>query len=91
VVALGAGVVLFVGCSAFAYWRTGGGVLVPRLVLLVVTVAALAAVSSLAPAWQLGVVAAGLLGIALVERKGPAGWGHDELHEDDGGDLPLDA
>ena len=74
VVALGTGAVLFVGCSAFAYWRTGGVVLVPRLVVLALTIPALAAVSSLAPAWQLGTVAAGLLVIVLVERDGPSRW-----------------
>jgi low temperature requirement protein LtrA len=83
--ALGVGVALFVGCSALAYWRTCGVLLASRLVLLLVTVGALAAVSSLTPAWQLGVVALGLLAIVLVEGAGPSGVG-DEPAE---GDLPL--
>lgn len=83
--ALGVGVALFVGCSALAYWRTCGVVLVPRLVLLVVTLGALAAVSSLVPGWQLGVVACGVLAIVLVERTGPG----DERDEPEEGDLPL--
>jgi low temperature requirement protein LtrA len=68
--ALGVGVALFVGCSAFALWRTCGTVLVPRLAILAVTLGALALVSSWEPAWQLAVVAAGLLVIVLVEGTG---------------------
>ena len=83
--ALGVGVSLFVACSAFAYWRTSGRVLVARLALLLVTMVALVAVSSLAPAWQLGVIAVGLLGIVLMEGSGP-GSARDERTE---GDLPL--
>jgi low temperature requirement protein LtrA len=83
--ALGAGVALFVGCSALAYWRTCGELLVPRLVVLALTVAVLAMVSSQAPGWQLGVVAAGLLAIVLVEGTG-RGVERDEPAD---GDLPL--
>jgi hypothetical protein len=61
-----------VGCSAFALWRTSGHLLVPRLLILTLTIAALAAVSAQKPAWQLGVVAAGLAAIAVFERHGPA-------------------
>jgi low temperature requirement protein LtrA len=82
--ALGVGVALFVGCSALAYWRTCGVLLVPRLLLLVATLGALVAVSSLAPAWQLGAVSVGLLAIVLVEGAGPGG--RDEPVD---GDLPL--
>jgi low temperature requirement protein LtrA len=71
VAALGVGIALFVGCSAFAFWRTSGQVLVPRLVILVLTIAALAAVSARKPAWQLAVVATGLAAIAVAERRGP--------------------
>jgi low temperature requirement protein LtrA len=71
VAALGVGTALFVGFSAFAYWRACGRVLVPRLALLAVTTGALALVSSWDPAWQLGVVAAGLLVIVLAEGAGP--------------------
>jgi len=83
--ALAVGVSLFVGCSAFAYWRTSGRVLVARLAVLLLTMVALVAVSSLVPAWQLGVIALGLLGIVLVEGTGP-GSARDEPIS---GDLPL--
>jgi low temperature requirement protein LtrA len=86
VAALGVGIALFVGCSAFAYWRTTGRVLVPRLAILVVTVATLAAVSGQTPAWQLAVVATGLAAIAVVERRGPAGAG---FAVGSGGNLPI--
>jgi low temperature requirement protein LtrA len=89
VIALGAGAVLIVGGSAFAYWRTNGVVLVGRLVVLVATVAVLAAVSSLTPAWQLTTVAVGLLVIVATERRGPPGTAGDPLEAE--GDLPLDA
>ena len=82
VVALGTGAVLFVGFSAFAPTGVGGVVLVPRLVVLAVTMLALAAVSSQAPVWQLAVVAAGLLVIVVIERRGPARAG---AGQDDGG------
>ena len=47
--ALGAGVTLFVGFSAFALWRARGALLLPRLVLLAATSAALAASADLEP------------------------------------------
>jgi low temperature requirement protein LtrA len=72
VAALGVGVALYAGSSVFVYWRASGDLLVARLVLLVVTVAALAAASSADPAIQLGIVAVGLLAIVLVEGAGPA-------------------
>ena len=83
--ALGVGVSLFVGCSAFAYWRTSGRVLIARLLLLLLTMVALVAVSSLVPAWQLGVIALGLLGIVLVEGTGPGSARDKPIR----GDLPL--
>jgi low temperature requirement protein LtrA len=86
VVALGAGAVLFVGFSAFALYLVSGVVLVPRLVVLAVTMLALAAVSSQAPVWQLAVVAAGLLVIVVIERRGPARAGAGRAAADD---LPL--
>jgi low temperature requirement protein LtrA len=70
--ALGAGIVLFVGFSAFAAWRASGVVLTPRLLILAVTVAALLLVSSWQPAWQFAAVAVGLLAIVLVEGNGPS-------------------
>jgi low temperature requirement protein LtrA len=86
VAALGAASVLFVGSSAFAYWRTCGRVLTPRLAILAGGVVALVAVSSQPAAWQLGVTAATLLVIVLVERAGPLGA---RRAEDDDGDLPI--
>ena len=65
--ALGIGVTLFVASSAFALWRVSGELLVPRLVILVVTMAVLALVSSSSAAWQLGIVALGLGAIAGVD------------------------
>jgi low temperature requirement protein LtrA len=70
--ALGAGVALFVGFSAFSYWRLGGGLLVPRLAILVVMAALLAVVAPLSPVWPLAVVAVALLGIVAVEAALPA-------------------
>src|SRR5262249_43182573 len=87
--ALAGAVALFVGCSALAYWRTCGVLLVPRLALLAAAGVGLVALSSLPPGWQLGVVAAGLLAIVLVEGKGPS---PDDDHAGDhraGDDLPL--
>jgi low temperature requirement protein LtrA len=70
VVALGAGIALFVGMSAFASWRASGRVLVPRLVTLGITLVALALVANQEPVWQLSTVALGLLVIVLLERPG---------------------
>jgi low temperature requirement protein LtrA len=79
VAALGVGVTLFVGSSAFAYWRTSGHVLMPRLVILAITMAALALVSSSEPIWLLVVVAVGLLAIATIEaRLGLGARSHDD-------------
>ena len=66
---LGVGIALFVGMSAYAEWRTTGRLLAGRLVTLALTLLALAAVSSWKPAWQLGVVAVGLLVIVVHERS----------------------
>ena len=90
VAALGAGVVLFVGCSALAYWRASGVILVPRLALLAATGVGLLAVSSLAPGWQLTVLAAGLLAIVLVEGHGPKSFHDARLDRGQpDGDLPI--
>ena len=70
VVALGMAVVLFVGCSALAYWRTSRRLLVPRLVILGLGVAGLAVVSGHEPAWMLGVLASALAAIVVVEGDG---------------------
>jgi low temperature requirement protein LtrA len=86
VASLGAGIALFVGCSALAYWRTTGRLLVPRLVMLLITLAALAVVADRAPSWQLAVVAIGLAAIAAVERNGPAKASGSFVRD---GDLPI--
>jgi low temperature requirement protein LtrA len=85
VAALGVGMGLFVGCSGLAYWRASGVLLVRRFVILAVTLGSLAAVSALEPGWQLGVLAAGLFAIVLVEGHGSGGAGRDQVV----GDLPL--
>ena len=67
IAALGAGVALFVGSSAFAHWRLHGRVLVPRLVLLVGTLVAVTALSGQRPVWPLLAVAVGLAAVVVVE------------------------
>jgi low temperature requirement protein LtrA len=69
--ALGAGVTLYVAAAAFALWRVRRVVLWPRLGILALTMAGLAIVSTTDAVWQLGVVAVGLLALALVERPSP--------------------
>jgi low temperature requirement protein LtrA len=71
VVALGAGIGLFVGFSAFAYWRLSGRILMPRLALLGAMLLGLAVVAPLAPVWPLAVVAAALLAIVVIEAVRP--------------------
>jgi len=71
VAALGAGVGLFVGVAVFAYWRACRRLLVPRLVILGVTIGALAVVSGHEPLFQLGVVAIGLVAIVMIEARTP--------------------
>ncbi len=57
-----------VGASAFALWRTTGRVLVPRLIVVAVTVGVVALVSSADPVWPLAAVGAGLLTIVVLEQ-----------------------
>ncbi len=73
IAALGTGVALFVGSSAFAHWRLDGRVLVPRLVLLVGTLVAVAALSGQRPVWPLLAVAVGLAAVVVVEGTGGSG------------------
>jgi low temperature requirement protein LtrA len=73
IAALGTGVALFVGSSALAHWRLHGSLLVPRLVLLAVTLVAVAALSGQRPVWPLLAVATGLAAVIAVE--GPGGPG----------------
>ncbi|MDH4141341.1 MAG: low temperature requirement protein A [Chloroflexota bacterium] len=70
VAALGIGVTLFVACSALSLRLLGGPVLMPRLAILAAMLVGLVVVTSMPPAWPLGVVAAALLAIVLVEGGG---------------------
>jgi low temperature requirement protein LtrA len=65
--ALGTGIALFVGSSAFVYWRTCGHLLVARLAILVVTEVALLLLADQDPVWLLGSAAVGTLAIVVVE------------------------
>lgn len=70
--ALGVGVGLFVGFSAFACWRMQGIVLGTRLAVLAATLAALAVGSvwsEVAPVWPLVFVVVGLLVIVVVGER----------------------
>jgi low temperature requirement protein LtrA len=67
VACLAVGVALFVGASAFAYWRTTGRVLVARLVILAVTTVGVALTADGDPVWPLSVVAVGLLVVIVTE------------------------
>lgn len=72
-VALGAGVFLFVASTAGSTWRAAGQLLLRRLGVLAVTLAALAAVSTVPadvpPAWSLAVVGLGLVVINVGEHR----------------------
>jgi low temperature requirement protein LtrA len=72
-VALGAGVALFVASSALSLWRLGGPILLVRLVALGAMAVALVAAGLLDPPpfVPLGVVAVVLLGIVVVEKLAP--------------------
>jgi low temperature requirement protein LtrA len=71
VIALGAGISLFVGFSAFAYWRLARRILVVRLVVLAAMLALLVLVAGLPPLWPLGVVAVALVVIVFSEAIHP--------------------
>ena len=88
VAALGVGVSLFVGSSAFFYWRVTGRVLVARLVILAATMVALALVSSHEPIWLLVTVAIGVLVIAVTEARTEVGA--RSLDHEDSGIPPSD-
>ena len=72
VASLAVGVGLFVGASAFAYWRISRRVLVGRLAILAVTVGGVALTAQADPIWPLGVVAAvlGYMTRAEIQRTG---------------------
>jgi low temperature requirement protein LtrA len=65
--ALGAGIALFVGSSAFVYWRTCGHVLVARLAFLAGTEVALLLLADQDPVWLLAAGAVGTLATVIVE------------------------
>ena len=88
VAALGVGVSLFVGSSAFFYWRVTGRVLVARLVILAATMVALALVSSHEPIWLLVTVAIGVLVIVVTEARTEVGA--RSLDHEDSGIPPSD-
>ncbi|MDQ1431175.1 MAG: hypothetical protein QOF40_1777 [Actinomycetota bacterium] len=67
VAALGVGVALFVGGSAFVLWRACRQVLVPRLAILAATEVLLVVLATQEPVWLLTAVAAGVFAIVIVE------------------------
>ena len=89
VAALGVGVALFVGASAFAYWRTCGQVLVARLAILALTEVVLVLMAEQDPVWLFSTVAVGMLAIVVTEaathRETPAERALEaEIPDDDG-------
>ena len=70
---LGVGVALFVGSSALSLRLAGGPLLIPRLAILGLMLAAVVVLASLQlpPVWPLLVVAAALFAIVLTEGAGP--------------------
>lgn len=67
-IALGVGVFLFVGSTAGSYWRATGKLLLPRILILIGTLGALAGTTWLMPIWSLVAICAGLATIVLVEH-----------------------
>lgn len=67
-IALGVGVFLFVGSTAGSYWRATGKLLLPRILILIGTLGALAGTTWLTPIWSLVAICAGLATIVLVEH-----------------------
>ena len=61
----------FVACSALSLRLFGGRILLPRLMILLVMLVALALVAAMPPVWPLSVVAAALLAIVVIEGGGP--------------------
>ncbi len=70
---LGIGVALFVGSSALSLRLAGGALLVPRLAILALMLAAFGVLAGLhvPPVWPLLVVAVALFAIVLTEGAGP--------------------
>jgi low temperature requirement protein LtrA len=67
--ALGVGVALFMGATVVSYWRVRREVLVPRSVVTLASVGALAFVVGARPVWPLSIVAVGLAVVAFLERE----------------------
>lgn len=67
VASLSAGIGLFVGASALAYWRVSKVLLVPRLAALAGTLVVVALVRNQDPVWPLVAVAVGLMVIVVAE------------------------
>jgi low temperature requirement protein LtrA len=67
-VALGAGIALFMGATILAYFRLHGVVLRPRLLITAVTTVALIPARGLPPAVALTIVAVGSAGVVFAER-----------------------
>ena len=82
-IALGAGVALFVGFSAVVYWRISGTILIARLVAVLVMAAGLVVVGSLPPAGPLAVVAIALTGLVAWEYRRPPASGSSSPDERD--------
>jgi hypothetical protein len=73
VAALGVGVALFMGATVASYWRVRREVLIPRSVVTLASVGALAFVVGTQPVWPLSIVAVGLAVVAFLEREPRAG------------------
>jgi len=68
-VALAAGLLLFVGGMAIAIRRATGHLLLPRLIVIVATAVAVAAVSGVTGHLTLTIAFAGLLTVAIIEQR----------------------
>ena len=66
--ALGAGLILFIGGMAVAVWRASKLLLLPRIILILVTGIAIAAVTGANPFLSLAIAVIGILIIAVVEH-----------------------
>jgi low temperature requirement protein LtrA len=68
IASLGVGMVLFMGATILSYWRLHRRVLVPRLVITLVSAAALPLVVGAQPVLPFAIVAVGLAVVSVVER-----------------------
>jgi len=65
--ALCAGYVLFVSCTAFAVWRTGGAFLLPRMLILAISAVGVMFTIGQSPQIALGIIASSLMAISYIE------------------------